>query len=78
MTACTPGQAAADDQAAALARVTTALAARQLADVTANSAEAAFRAAICAALDSGVSPTRLAEAAGISRRRIYQIRDNTR
>lgn len=44
----------------------------------ADKAERRWRAAIRAALDAGVSPTEVAEAAGVSRPRVYQIRDDRR
>jgi hypothetical protein len=43
----------------------------------ADEADAKLRAAIVAALERNVSAIAIAEAAGVTRQRIYQIRDET-
>lgn len=41
-----------------------------------EAAERDWKAAIRRAMNAGVSPTEVAEAAGVSRPRVYQIRDD--
>jgi hypothetical protein len=69
---------AAHDVGAPLDAVAAATEAKRLADETAADADREWRTTIRAALSDGQRAVDIAEAAGISRERVYQIRDDRR